>query len=537
MISGINPQAINDLAGARQAIIELLNLVEEQQQANQKLRAENQSLRDEVNRLKGEHGQPAIRSDQGKRARVDHSSEKERRQRKTRRQKRKTAEIKIDRQERLAVDKRQLPSDAQFKGYVESTVQDICITTDNVRFVKEKYYSPSEQQVYLAPLPAGYAGQFGPGVRSLVLTLYYGSGMSEPKIGEFLSHVGLSISAGQISNLLIKDKDAWHAEQAAIVRAGLASTAWQHADDTATRVDGENQHCHILCNPFYTAYFTRPGKDRLTLIHLLQATAEVQLLVNERTARWLDLFKTPQWAKRQIGQWPQQTFLSRSQMEALIQAQLCRLNDQQQARILEAAALTAYHAQTDSPIISILLSDDAPQFRHITHLHALCWIHEGRHFKKLTPFVDLHRQLLDDFLTQFWQFYHHLLDYKDDPDPAQVVHLQNAFDTLFSSLTGYHELDRRIAKTKAKKDKLLLVLDYPAPPLHNNPAELGARQRVRKRDISFGPRTDDGVAAWDTFMTLAETAKKLGVNFYAYIYDRLSGAFLLPSLVDLIPQP
>jgi len=98
--------------------------------------------------------------------------------------------------------------------------------------------------------------------------------------------------------------------------------------------------------------------------------------------------------------------------------------------------------------------------------------------------------------------------------------LRQAFDTLFETETGYEALDKRIAKTKVKRDKLLKVLAHPEIPLHNNPAELGARQRVRKRDISFGPRTAEGVAAWDTFMTLAETAKKLGVSFFAYIYDR-----------------
>ena len=101
-------------------------------------------------------------------------------------------------------------------------------------------------------------------------------------------------------------------------------------------------------------------------------------------------------------------------------------------------------------------------------------------------------------------------------------------------MTGYQALDERIAKTMAKKDSLLQVLNHPEIPLHNNSAELGARQRVRKRKISFGPRTDDGIQAWDTFMTLAATAKKLGVSFYAYIYDRVSRAFQMPSLAELI---
>lgn len=42
--------------------------------------------------------------------------------------------------------------------------------------------------------------------------------------------------------------------------------------------------------------------------------------------------------------------------------------------------------------------------------------------------------------------------------------------------------------------------------------------------------------AWDTFNTLTETAKKLGVNFYAYIHDRVSQARRMASLADLIRQ-
>ena len=105
---------------------------------------------------------------------------------------------------------------------------------------------------------------------------------------------------------------------------------------------------------------------------------------------------------------------------------------------------------------------------------------------------------------------------------------------MFSTQTGYTALDERIAKTQAKKQGLLLVLHHPELPLHNNEAELGARAVVRKRDASLGPRTAAGRKAWDTFLTLRETARKLGVNFYAYIRDRVTGENLLPSLAELI---
>ena len=103
-------------------------------------------------------------------------------------------------------------------------------------------------------------------------------------------------------------------------------------------------------------------------------------------------------------------------------------------------------------------------------------------------------------------------------------------------MTGYEALDERIAKTEAKKSHLLMVLRHPEIPLHNNAAELAARFRVRKRAVSFGPRSEKGIQAWDTFHTLCSTAKKLGVSFYRYIHDRVSAANQMPALAELIGQ-
>jgi hypothetical protein len=59
------------------------------------------------------------------------------------------------------------------------------------------------------------------------------------------------------------------------------------------------------------------------------------------------------------------------------------------------------------------------------------------------------------------------------------------FDELFSTVTGDDELDQRIARAKADQTYLSMVLDDPEVPLHNNPAELDARTRVRMRVVSY----------------------------------------------------
>ncbi len=532
MLTGFDPNKIQDLEGARQAIVLLLNLVEGVKQENDQLREMIQQLRDEINRLKGEQGKPEIKLDK----RNDHSSEKERRMPKKWAKGSKLDKVKINREQILHVDKNELPADAEFKGYEQAIIQDLRIETDNVRFLKEKYYSPSEKKTWLAPLPAGYKGEFGPHVRSLVITLYYATNASEPKIIELLSHMGIFISKGQVSNILTKKNESWHAEKDEIYQAGLNSSRWQHIDDTSTRVDGENQYCHIVGNPLYTAYFTRPRKDRLTIIKVLQNLSQAQFLFNGQTKQWLKAFKVTQQARRLIEKWSQNEWLTYEQVEERIESDLGHLNKQQKARVLEAAALTAYHAQTTMPILDVLMSDDAPQFKWLTEEQALCWVHDGRHYKKLTPYVAYHQQLLTDFRGKYWKYYTKLEQYRASPNETDAAQLRQEFDTLFSTVTDYEELDKRIAKTQAKKEQLLLALKYPAMPLHNNPAELGARQRVRKRDVSFGPRTEDGVQSWDTFMTLAETAKKLGVSFYAYIHDRISETYALPNLAERIRQ-
>lgn len=530
MLSNFDPTQIQD-EGARQAIVKLLNLVEELKRENVKLREEVQRLRDENNHLKGEQGKPSFKA--GAKP-SKHSSETERRQPKQWRKEGKIDQIKIDREEVLVVDRSSLPDDAQFKGYEAVVVQDLCIKTDNIRFLKEKFHSASQHESYLAALPAGYQGQFGPGLRALVLVQYYSCGMTEPKIQEFLTNFGIQISAGQISNLLSQPDPTWQREKEAIYQAGLGSSQWQHLDETGTRVNGVNHYCHIVCNPLYTAYFTRPAKDRLTVISILQNQSEPQFLFNQETPTWLSGFAIPQWAQRQISQWPQGILLSRAELEQWVHSQLGRLNEQQQARVYEAAALSAYYQQTTWPIIPVLLSDEARQYTAIARQQALCWVHEGRHYKKLSPYLAYHQQLLTDFRGRFWEFYHQLQQYRTNPATDLADRLRTDFDTLFSTITGYDLLDQQIATTKTKKDRLLKVLDYPLIPLHNNPAELAARQRVRKRDISFGPRTQAGVTAWDTLMSLAATAKKLDVSFFAYVYDRVAEKFLLPSLAELI---
>jgi hypothetical protein len=533
MVEEFDPTAIED-ERVRQVVIELMNVVE---RLSGKLAEKDeliQELRDEIKRLKGEQGKPKIAANKPA---PDLSSRKERRESTSHDKSSKQGKIPIDREVVLQVDRSQLPEDAQFKGYQEVVIQDITFRTDNVLFHKEKYYSPSQKRTYLAPLPAGYHGQFGPGVRAWVLALYFSGRMSEPKVLEVLHTIGMSISAGELSDMLIKDQDRFHAERAAVVKAGLESSPWQHLDSTGTRVNGDNHHCHVLCNPLYTVYCTLPSKDRMSMLRVLVGGADPVFRFNDLAAHLMEqLAITDKWRSLLPTLVPHDVDLTEKELDRVLDAHLPKLGDILRKRVKEALAIAAYRTQSSYPVVDLLICDDAPQFNALTVALALCWIHEYRHYKKLIPRFSYHSELLQAFDKGFWKLYQGLLDYRNHPDPTQAAALEAEFDQLFADICGYQQLDECKARTFKKREPLLMVLSHPEIPLHNNPAELGARQRVRKRDVSLQARTCQGIGAWDTFETLAATAKKLGVNLFSYLYDRITGANCLPSLASLIAE-
>jgi len=516
----------------------LFQLIEELHMDNEKLKSENQKLRDENNLLKGEQGKPNIPSSK-KKQKGDISSENERKKQeppKPKKSKSKKHKIKIDRTEICTVDLTDLPDDLEFKGYQNVVVQGIIIKTDNVEYKKEVYYSRSLHKTYIGKLPITVKGEFNPEIKSLVYTLKHVSNMSESKIHEFLENFGIFISPATISRILTKNNELFDQEKDDIVLAGISSTIYQQIDDTSGRVNGQNHFVQILCNPFYTAYFTMPHKDRLSILKIFLGGNIKNYNFNEDAFTLLEKFRLTKNMIAKIRDMVFGQILDNEQMEQLLEKIFPDPSKGKniRKRIMEAGAIAAYQQQTDYPVIQILLSDDAPQFKLITKWQALCWVHDGRNYKKLLPIVPLHKEKLEKFLDRYWNYYGKLLEYKKNPSSQIAEILSAEFDKLFSTRTKYQALDERIAKTKAKKAQLLLVLKYPELPLHNNDAELGARAQVRKRDVSLHTMTKDGTKANDTFMTIVQTAKKLGVRSYEYIHDRVSKSFCMPSLSELI---
>jgi len=177
---GIILQEINDdiKRGEGTVIDRLLNLVESLACENARLTEIIQQLHSEINRLKGEQGLPEFTEKKDK----DISSEEERKNASVRKSKSKNeprnrkpkkSKIKIDRCDICPVNKEEHSYDAIFKGYKDEVVQDIIIKTENVKYRREVYYSPSFDKYYYGQLPVEIKGkgEFGPGIRALVTGL------------------------------------------------------------------------------------------------------------------------------------------------------------------------------------------------------------------------------------------------------------------------------------------------------------------------------------------------------------------------------
>ena len=561
-INAIYQDTVQLESSAAQAIVKkLLNIIERLAGENETQKIELQALRDEINRLKGEQGKPDVKANKKKDSDIsseaerkeaeanankdgatghdetteDTSDKKKKRQREPKLTK---IKIKIDREEICYLNKDGLPDDLIPKGHEPVVVQNIIIKSDNVRYLREVYYSPSAHKTYRGDLPPEVKnqGEYGPEIRTLIPVLKTECLMTEKRIIGFFQNVGIRVSATYLSQQWTGGYDMFHQEKSDLYRSGIEASGYVQIDDTSARVNGTNQYCQVVCSPLFTAYFTTPKKDRLSVLDVLTDFAPPQYLYNQQAQELLDTFKLAAKARVAIdASMPSDVVMN----EAEFKAYLCNLNSlgsRQSIRLTEACAIAHYQQQTGFPIIDKLLADDAPQFKLLTQWLGLCWVHDGRHYKKLKPIVPTHQSALTDFRGRYWAYYTQLLKFKREPTLEKKLSLATEFTELFSTTTGYEDLDDRIAKTLAKNSELLLVLNFPQLPLHNNESELAARTQARVRDVSYQTRSDSGTKIKDAFMTVNQTAKKLGVSFYDYVHDRVTGRFKLPSLADLIIQ-
>jgi len=522
--------------------IELFTIIEELASENRTLKKENQQLRDEVNRLKGENGKPDIKPN--RRHSENISSENERNEKKGWKKSARKSWIPIDNRVHCPIDKNRLPADAVYK-YTDTVIgQDIIFKRNNTLYLVDIYYSPSEKKTYRAVLPAEYTGYHGNGLKTFALTLHNVGDVTSNKILSLFHSIGTEISQGSLSSILLGDVDWLYKEKNDILHAGL-DVSYAQVDATGSRVRGTNYSTQIICNDYFTAYTTLQNKGRLDVLAAFQGRNDknhLQLIYNDETARLLEIADVCENDRLFLGNMFRHCTMPIT-LEIFNERVANELPDLVKkpvafTKVKEAFAFAYYHCQDEYPVVELLISDDAGEYNNIAILfHALCWIHDGRYYKKLTPVIKGHQDICAACMEKYWDYYHSLLEYKKKPSEQFARKLEITFDTLFVPDTQYAQLNTCIKRTVKNRDQLLGVLKFPDLPLHNNSSELGARQKARKRDISLHTMTSKGTKVQDAWMTIVQTANKLGVNIYEYIHEKISTIKSeKPSLPDLIYQ-
>ena len=141
----------------------------------------------------------------------------------------------------------------------------------------------------------------------------------------------------------------------------------------------------------------------------------------------------------------------------------------------EGALLGSLIAQGVSPEL-IVLSDGAGQFDVL--VHALCWLHIERPLARLVPHNENHRVAIERIRQGIWDLYAGLKAYRPAPMEALRDALGKQFDDLVAQRTDYPSIDSVLKGMEADRAKLLLVLERPEVPLHNNLSEGHIRDYV-----------------------------------------------------------
>lgn len=417
----------------------------------------------------------------------------------------------------------------RFKGYKRYTVQDLVIGVRVIRYWRACYRTPDGQTV-IAPLPAEVSGHYGPNLRRFLLSQHYQCRVTMPLLRQQLQDFGLLISAGQISNLLTKGYDTFHAEKAAIKQAGLATARWITVDDTGARHQGINGYTTQIGDDRFTSFDTVSSKSRLMFLMTLRAGVS-DYVINAAALVWLHEQEAPEFLIDRLMAQEGRAFADEDAWtDFLIDIGVTGVKT---VRLASEAAIVGSLDRHGLLKNAVIVSDGAGQFD--VFRHGLCWIHAERLIHALITVTDQQRAAVVLVRHLIWWFYRDLKLYRAAPSAQAKASLKTRFDRIFDRTTGFPDLDQALARLKARKAELLIVLDRPEVPLNTNSSEHDVRDPVTLRKISGGTRSDDGRRCRDTFLSLKKTCQKNAISFWAYLGDRLGiAANSVASLTDII---
>jgi hypothetical protein len=348
---------------------------------------------------------------------------------------------------------------------------------------------------------------------------------------EQLTELGVDISSGQLSNILLKGHDDFHAEKDELLPTARQISGTLHCDDTSARHQGKAAVCTHIGNDLFASFSTTDSKSRLNFLRLL-CQPEEQYRLCEEARVCLEFSGAGIKFQAKINGLEDGVWTGREAWQEQLTA--WGITSETHCRQLSEAALYG-KLLTENWYANLgLVSDDAPQFKLFGFVHGLCWVHGERKIDRLIPLTTGHRKAKETAQDTFWEIYKSLQSYREQPTESASATIRNQFDALCEKKTGYPDLNEALTRLHDKRDEFLAVLDHPHLALHNNLSENDIREYARLRKISGGTRSDEGRRCRDTFMSLKKTCRKLGVNFQQYLRDRVRGLGEIPLLSELM---
>ena len=424
-----------------------------------------------------------------------------------------------------------LPEDSRFKGYDCFTVQDIVIRPHNTLYRLERWQTPSGDYI-VGKLPKELENShFGSMLVSFILYQYHHAHVTQPLIREELLEFGIDISTGQINRIIVEGKDVFHSEKDEILSAGLEVSRYVHVDDTGARHKGRNGYCTHIGNELFAWFESTESKSRINFLTLLQGR-HTDYMLNDDAFEYMVLHKLPKAQLELLTGHDKKHFGTREEWGYTLQ-DLGIFSERHVRIATEGATFGSVLEHGLNPDL-VIISDDAGQFN--VFLHALCWIHAERTINKVVGINDEQRRAIEDIKARFWDLYDDLKAYKENPDKEKKTEIETCFDNLFTTKTCCITLDLALKRIHKNKPELLLVLERPDVPLHNNLSENDIREYVKRRKVSGSTRNDLGRRSRDTFTSLKKTCRKLGISFWKYLLDRVTSCHEIPLLSEIIRQ-
>ena len=411
--------------------------------------------------------------------------------------------------EEVIVKAPNVPEGSRFKGYTNYSIQELVFTTKDVTYKLEVWQAP-DGSVIRAALPTELQGtHFGSDLRTLIFGLY-ANGMTQPAIFQFVSSLGVTISKGQIHNILMSEVKGFNQQSQELLSAGLEEAPYIRVDDTGAKHHHQNGYCTHIGGQYFAYYKTTASKSRINFLNIL-AQGKEGYIINDAFIWHLFTSGVEDDLLNAFESLKGRKYRKKATLNRLLNRM--GLKNKKLRKICIEAGLIGFIQETILKADQVLISDRAGQFAILRSTG--CWVHMERPLRKLTASTEEVEKEIAQVRKAIWSLYDQVKEASvTQTGKEQVLKAYEALTTMSVNSPGVGEV---LNTFRDYREEMLKALEHPGLPLHNNDSERDIRGMVKFRNISGSTKSEEGKSFRDSLMTLKQTCYRLGENFWKYL--------------------